>query len=137
MELEIAGKQYRVAKINAVEQFHIARQLAPVLGEIAPHAGAGEKGALDALPAIAKALAAMPRESADSVLFGLLAAVQRKEPQGLGWSAVVSGQAMMYQDIGLPEMMQLAWAALRENLGDFFAAIPSALPGGNPNHSAP
>lgn len=134
-ELDLHGHQYRAGKISAREQFHIVRRLAPLLGEVAPLAGA--KNPIEALPPLANALAAMPDESADYVLFGLLKAVQRKEPQGLGWSAVCSGTSIMYDDIGMAEMVQLAWLALRENLQDFFRAIPPALNGGSQKQSAP
>ena len=134
LEFQVAGQDYRAGKIDARAQFHIVRRLAPVLSEAAP---AAQNGGLEALPALAKALAAMTDENADYVLFGLLRAVERKEPQGMGWSAVASGNALMYQDIGMPEMMQLAWHALKHNLGDFFRALPSGLSGKTPAQSAP
>jgi hypothetical protein len=62
------------------------------------------------------------------VLFGLLKAVERKQPQGLGWGVVCTGTAMMYEDINdMASMLQLAAKALQHNLAGFFNALPPAL----------
>ena len=136
LDFTVNGQEYRAGKISAREQFHIVRRLAPVLSEAAPMA---QKGGLEALPALANALAAMPDESADYVLFGLLRAVQRKEPQGMGWSAVCVGDSVMFADVqdDMATMLQLAWHSLKHNLAGFFAALPSDLKQAIPQQSAP
>lgn len=120
MEFELNGHTYRAGKLNARDQFHIVRRLAPVLGNAAGSSG------MDALPPIADAIASLSDEQADYVLFGLLRCVQRKQPQGLGWAAVSTEHSLMYDDITMPVMMQLAWKALQHNMADFLHALPSA-----------
>ena len=127
MEFELKGQSYAVGKIDARAQFHIVRRLAPVLGEIAPVAASGKMNGLDALPPLAAAIAGLSDADADYCLFGLLSVVRRKQPQGMGWGPVTTGNTLMYEDIGMVEMLQLAWKALEFNMSGFFAALPSDL----------
>lgn len=126
MELELDGHTYRVGKLDARAQFHIVRRLAPVLGELAP-ALQGGKGGLDTLPPIATAVAKISDADADYCIFGLLKVVSRKQPNGLGWGPVSTENLLMYDDIGMTQMLKLAWEALTFNMSGFFAALPSDL----------
>lgn len=126
MEFETEGRTYKVNKIDARSQFHIVRRLAPVLGQVAPAVQGGKAG-MEALPALADAIANLSDADADYVLFGLLKALARKQDQGLGWGPVVTGTAIMYDDITMPTMLKLAWEALSFNMSGFFAALPSDL----------
>lgn len=126
MEFELDGHTYRVGKLDARAQFHIVRRLAPVLGELAP-ALQGGKGGLDALPPIATAVAKLSDADADYCIFGLLKVVSRKQPNGLGWGPVSTENLLMYDDIGMTQMLKLAWEALTFNMSGFFAALPSDL----------
>lgn len=126
MELELDGHTYRVGKLDARAQFHIVRRLAPVLGELAP-ALQGGKGGLDALPPIATAVAKLSDVDADYCIFGLLKVVSRKQPNGLGWGPVSTENLLMYDDIGMTQMLKLAWEALTFNMSGFFAVLPSDL----------
>lgn len=127
MEFELKGQTYSVGKIDARSQFHIVRRLAPVIGEIAPSAANGKMAGLDALPPLASAIAKLSDADADYCLFGLLGVIKRKQGQGLGYGPVVAGNALMYDDIDMAAMLQLAWKALEFNLSGFFAALPSDL----------
>lgn len=126
MEFELEGHTYRANKIDARSQFHIVRRLAPVIGELVP-ALKGGKGELDALPPLANAISKLSDADADYCLFGLLKALSRKQPQGTGWGPVTTGEQLMYDDITMPQMLQLAWRAFSHNMSGFFAALPSDL----------
>lgn len=126
MEFELDGITYRVGKLDARAQFHIVRRLAPVLGELAPSMQGGKSG-IDALPAIASAIAKLSDTDADYCIFGLLKVVSRKQPQGLGWGPVSTGELLMYDDIDMTKMLKLAWQSVSFNMSGFFAAMPSAL----------
>ena len=88
--------------------------------------GRGE-GGLDALPLIATAVAKLSDADADYCIFGLLKVVRRKQPNGLGWGPVATENLLMYDDIGMTQMLKLAWEALVFNMSSFFAALPSDL----------
>ena len=127
MEFELAGQSYRAGKIDARAQFHIVRRLAPVLGELAPSLAAGSKQGMEALPALANAIAKLSDTDADYCLFGLIGVISRKQPQGMGWGPVSTGTTLMYEDVTMPVMLQLAWKSLQFNMSGFFAALPSDL----------
>jgi hypothetical protein len=136
MEFVEGGKTYRAGRLDAVTQFHVVRRLAPVLGELAPAMKAGGDG-LEALPPLASAVAKMTDEDANYCLFGLLGCVTRKQDNGLGWGPVSVGNSLMYADIDMGVMLKLAWQAALENLGSFFASLPSASSAASPNPSGP
>lgn len=149
------GVNYRAERIDAMRQFHVVRRLAPVLaqlaaafGKVAPPAKAPapvpapvpapeavaeptaaapiDPGAIAGLEGVANALAGLSDADAEYVLHTLLSHVTREQP-GAGWHKVSNGSSFMYDDLPLPTLMYLAFKSLQENLGDFFAAIPSNL----------
>lgn len=143
-EFSCGKYNYRMGVIDARSQFHIVRRMAPFLKGMVPvvasmtKSGAFKKGGVDpvaaekskdeviaALPAIADVLAAMTDEDADYVIFGLLAAVSRKQDQGLGWAPVSRDRQLMFQDITMPEMLTMAGRVLVANLGSFFNVLNS------------
>jgi len=126
MEFDVMGITYKVRKLPAMRQFHIVRRLLPVLSELAPAASKGANG-IDVLPLLSKTISGMSDTDADYVIYGLLAAVQRNQGQGLGWADVTNGTALMYDDVPMSAVLQLVWKALTHNLSDFFAALPSDL----------
>lgn len=145
---KVAGEivNFRAEQIDAMKQFHVVRRLAPVLAEIAVAFGsvklgdamkataAPEATAANVDPAtaaagfagVANALAKLSDDEANYVLHTLLSHVMREQP-GQGWHRVSNGTALMFNDLKLPALMFLAYKSLQENLGDFFAAIPSDL----------
>lgn len=135
MEFELNGQAYRADKLSAMKQFHIVRRLAPVLAGLAPMADRARLSALaeaapaEFLPQLAKTLAQMTDEDAEFVIYGLLGAVKKKESGGLGWSGVVVNGQLMYQNLSMAEMMQLAVKAGQYNLSDFLAALPQLSSG--------
>ena len=100
IEVLIEGKDYRIVKLPAMEQFHILRKAAPVLSSVV--------GSDDALSAIATSLGQLPDDVAETVLLGLLKSVSRKIEGGLGWAPMSSGKTLMYQDTDLTTLMKLA-----------------------------
>jgi hypothetical protein len=140
IELEIAGRKYRTGKLNAKEQFHIVRRLAPLL------AGLGESlsqiptpvivNGLDneqtnsqdvdvwrALEPVAEALSQMTDADCDYVLNVCLSKASRFN--GQNWGPIwVNGQPMFEDELDLSAMMQLTITTIQENLGNFFQGAP-------------
>lgn len=119
MDIDVGGHSYKCGTIDARKQFHIVRRLAPVMGNVA-------KGG-EAIDAIASAVSKLSDDDADYVIFGLLACVARKQENGLGWAKVSNGNALMFADIGMADMLKLAYSAFEANMQDFFAVIRSHL----------
>ena len=134
-EVTIGGQDYTIGKLDARRAFHVARRLAPVMSAMA-----GEEGGepMNALGSMSEALAKMRDEDADHVINSCLSVCQRKnEVHGTGWSPVAASNGrLMFQDIDLPQMMQLVWAVIQENLSSFFSGLPSGLVEGPPQESS-
>lgn len=126
---DIKGQSYSFSKLLPLKQFHIVRRLSPMLGELAPlikdKMSGNDIDPIAILPALSKVLSEMTDENADFILFGLLAAVSRK--QTVGYAPVTNSDtnSLMFTDIDLPLMMELAGRSLMFNLGNFFDALPS------------
>lgn len=138
MDITINNHTYRTGKIDARAQFHIVRRLAPIFGELVPALRSGkDANPMDVLPAITASFAKLSDEDMDYCLFGLLRAVTRQQPNGLGWGPVCTGTVLAYDDISMAVMLQLAWASLKDNLSGFFAALPSDLREALPQANGP
>lgn len=68
--------------------------------------------------AAANIIAKMPDNDWDYILNSCLHTVERQE--GQGWTPIMSGARLRYDDIDLPTMTQLVFTVIRENLGNFF-----------------
>lgn len=127
---------YIAGNMDARKQFHVVRRLAPFVGGLLPSfaklegkkmADLSNEELMSVLPGIADALANMDDDTADYVIFGLLAFATREQAQGLGWAPICDGKkAMMFNDISMPEMLTIAGRVLMANLGSFFAVLKSA-----------
>ncbi len=137
-EKTIGGHNYRFGKIDARTQFHIVRRLAPTIAGLMTMAdlvGEGEASPspgdlLTKIEPFLQAIGAMSDTDANYILDHCLAVAQRGVEGDRGWSPVMAqGGRLMFEDIDIGVMMQLAFEAARENLEGFFGVMASALPG--------
>lgn len=155
MELTINGNKYRSVKLNAIQQFHVARRLAPAILTLGSTASElvktltalqskGDAAEVDAFGMmvaaagpLANVLGAMTDEDSDYVINACLRAVSREVSSGVGWQNVISSSGgVMFDDIELPVMLQLVVAVIRENLANFTNALgPRALNTETPVHN--
>lgn len=121
-EFEIGGQNYRIGKLTPFQQFHVVRRLAPVLSGMAMVKEEGDVTFSQLLVPIANAIAKMSDEDCDFILFTCLGVVQRQ--QQTAWAGVyrTGTQVLMFDDIDLTSMMQIAVKVIQENLGSFFSA---------------
>lgn len=120
-EFPVAGHNYRASKMDALRQFHVVRRLAPLLagfGNLSELRTMGLDELLSNIGPGLDALAEMPDKDADYVIHGCLSVVQR-EHEG-GWAPVFARGVLMFQDIELPEMLQLVGKVLEADLKGFF-----------------
>lgn len=136
MELMLKGASYRTGVLDAFTQLHISRRLTPLLGKttsvgdklevVKDEDGAiiDVKGDTDAaLAPLTEAIAAMKDEDAEYIINACLDVAERKQPGG-GWAPVRANRVVMYSDVSLAVMLQLAFHTLRENMRDFFTELP-------------
>lgn len=119
--VEVGGFTYRIGKMPAREQFHVTRRLGPaIMGFLGSAASGG--GIMGALGPIIDHLSKMSDEDSDYVLDHCLSVVHRSQPNG-EWAKVrAPNGALMFEDIELPQLINLTRAVLMENLSGFFPA---------------
>lgn len=131
-EFEINDVWYRTGKLDAFKQFHLFRKLMPLfsgMGETAASQvaqAAQAAGASDdvirwsSLGPIAQAVAEMTQQDSEYIIKTCLAVCQRKNPVGQ-WTRLTTPQGdLMFEDIDLQVMLQLAFAVIQDNLAPFF-----------------
>ncbi len=124
-EFAVQDRKYRSGKLSAIEQFHIVRRIAPVIKEIG-HVFK-EKGQkvdpMEIFGPVADALSRMSDQDSEYVLKTCLKVCQVE--QGGRWVPLcTSTGAIMFDDLQLAEMIQIAWSVLQENLANFTDALP-------------
>lgn len=140
--------EYSIGSLNAVQQFHVSRRVAPVIAamglslgpEVLQRVRDAQSAAdlpgvlsvdavLGAVGPLANVLSTLSDEHVDYVLATCLAVVSRKQPK-LGprgsdlWSPVMRDGQIMFQDIGMAGMVRLCVAVMVHNLGDFWKELP-------------
>lgn len=135
-DFEIGTRKFKLNKIDAFKQFHIARRIAPILADLLPamkdiqKVQKGELSETEKLDEFVKiaaplmnGLSKLSDEDANRILFGLLASVEVQQQTG-NWAKIANGESLMMQDLELPILLQVAGRAFAFNLSGFFAALP-------------
>ena len=106
-DLVLNGISYSVGKLpSAIKQMNVARRVLPILAN-----GGDIKSIFDNVGSLSD-------ESFEYVLIGLLDAVKRKDGGSAGvWSNIVVNGAIVYADIDMMDLIQLAKASAVENFG--------------------
>lgn len=142
-DFEAGGKKFKLNKINAFDQFHIVRRLAPVLGELLPVLGKIKGMSAEQLDdpkfleehlgdfaPVLDGFAKLSDQDSNRVLMGLCSAVEMHQPESNSWAFVVRGQNLMFQDLELPTLLQIAGRSFAYNMADFFRSAPQVSHGG-------
>lgn len=133
----LGGREFKLSKVDAFKQFHIARRIGPILADLLPALsdakklqnsdGLPEDEKLDGIAKIAapimSGLSKLSDAESELVLHGLLSAVEMKQSTG-GWARVSHNNILMVGDLELPMLLQLAGRAFMYNLSGFFSALP-------------
>jgi len=130
--------------MDAMKQFHIVRRLAPLLSgvkdadiqgmmiDISPAAEASpdqverqSAAMIDLLGRLTVAVSSMSDQESEYIIGGCLSFCQRRVPGGLGWTPVWNAQAKrpQFDDIELPQLMQIVGRVLGYNVGGFISAF--------------
>ena len=132
--IEINSVKYRIGRLDAFTQFHIARRLAPIqlamgisAAELTQHASADESAIAAAIMGpIADIIAKMPQDDVDYILKASLGVVSRQ--QGESWARIFVSGGLMFDDIRMKEMLRLTIAVIKENMDGFFGELPGVTP---------
>src|SRR5262252_4128935 len=135
-EVEIDGRKYRTGRLTAFEQFHLTRKLMPILsgmGETFSQIGLGTAGTApngsdtmppqfwNALQPVSQAIADMSKDDSEFILKTCLKAVTVFNGSTYVNVTTPTGD-LMFEDIDMMAMLQLSFAVIQDNLGNFFPA---------------
>jgi len=130
---DTGGHTYRISKLNAFDQFNIARRLSQALVPLGNLRQAADERPDDKALALAfVTLAAnLAEDDVTKSMTTLLASVERSLGAGQGWARITTPQGtLMYEDIDLVDLNVIIVKTLDANrLIDFFVAPPSGSPG--------
>jgi|SRR5665213_626046 len=137
-DFEVGTRKFKLNKIDAFKQFHIVRRLAPILGDLLPVAHKLSKVSPDqmgedqfqALSPIMVGISKLSDEDANRVLLGLCSAVEMQQMPAGNWARVATDAGLMFQDLELSVLLQVAAKAFMYNLSGFFAVLPQVSHGG-------
>lgn len=125
MEFTVGQATYRSGKLDAFKQFHIGRRLAPLQAGLA-EAAQGES--VGFTPALAGAIAGMSDADCDYILQACLGVVQRQQDSGWANILAAGSKTLMFHDIDVGAMLEIAGHVITENLGGFFGASADQSP---------
>lgn len=114
-EQVIETETYRTGGLNAKQQFHVARRLAPIV--------AAMQSGTNLFQALATELAKLPEQDVDYIMRTTMGVVSRK--QGDQWVRVWNPQADMPQfaDMTAGTLLTLLIVTLEDNLGGFTTGL--------------
>ncbi|WP_228748449.1 phage tail assembly chaperone [Acinetobacter towneri] len=137
--IPIGGHDYAIGRLNALDQLHVSRKIAPIVPNIMPiltevakgdlekvieSIEADENAELGGLEPLAKALepfmeaiAKMPEEDVNYVIYKCLSVVKR------GGAVVCRGESIMFDDLDMNHLLPLTVAVIRTNLGNFIQGL--------------
>jgi hypothetical protein len=128
--VEAGGNEYRFGKLNAMQQFHVARRLGPALivaGISVEMLSKGVLAAADDLVAMAgpvvSVISQMPDTEVNYVIHTCMSIVQRR--QGDKWARVMTpdNTHFMFDDMDMPVMIKLVIEVLKANLANFLPGL--------------
>lgn len=139
MEFSLNGAQYSASKLSVFDQLKVSRKLLPLIANIVSDVSMLKAAAQNrtatgeqtfeaiqtVLPKIADALADMPDESVNAILYPCLKVVTRKSTAG-NWTAIFMEDQLMFDDIDLFAMLGIVGRVVVDNLGNFLRALPTS-----------
>lgn len=128
MEFTVGEYNYKTNSFfDPFESLGIARKLSPAIPLLDPIFQA-ENSAKDNTIIIVMALSRIPDTDCDQVVRKCLAKISRFESEANKYAPILSKTGeIMYQDISLKKMLDLAVKVIEENLGDFFRTALAGL----------
>lgn len=117
----INGQEFKIVKLNALGQFNLARKLISLMTP-----SAGQKSTNE-FALLFEALSNMTDKEANQLFCDLFRSVSVKEEKGRGWSPLVSGSSLMYDNLDLSDYIDLAEAVIELNLANFFEHLTEFL----------
>lgn len=140
MQITISGKNYTIGRLNALDQLHVSRKIAPIIPSLIPIISEVAKGGLskviesmesgddvelenidlkeldglsDALSPLMEVIAGMSEADTNLVIHKCLSVVIRDS------AVLCRGESIMFDDLDMMQILPLVVAVIRKNLGNF------------------
>jgi hypothetical protein len=137
IEFQVGGKDYKAGKLSLFDQMVVTKRLIPAMGSFvtpelwdAYQASKADQGSLklnvaSIIPSVADAIGNLKDEDAERIIKTCLKVVVRKNDNTGGvYSPVIFGGNVAFDDITLPQMLEIVWKVVEEHMGDFFSTAP-------------
>jgi hypothetical protein len=134
IEFDIAGNQYRAGKLNAFQQLHVSRKIAPLIPALIPVFLSVSKmpgrikdnimGLGQVLQPFADGISSLPDDTLEYVISTCLSVVKRHHADV--WAPVwsQSAKSMMFDDINdMGTMIPLVVRVIQSNLAPFISGL--------------
>lgn len=135
-DFEIGGRKFKLNKLDAFKQFHVMRKLAPILSDLLPIAqkltkqGASDEAYMESLTPIMNGVAKLDDSVAEFILMSLCHAVEiQSQNPPFNYARVSQNGMLMFQDLNLLMLFQIAIKAFMFNMTDFLALTPQISAG--------
>ena len=130
-DFEVGNHRYKSSRMNAMTQFHVARRLSPVFASLGEAYKKNPNDFTSALPALMGVVSGMPDADVDYIFKSCLRLCQRFQGDALPWANVTTPSGdLMFQDLGMTEMLQITYNVIADNFASFFSALPATSTGG-------
>ena len=140
MQITISGKNYTIGRLNALDQLHVSRKIAPIIPSLIPIISEVSKGGLSkviesmesgddvelenidlkeldglstALSPLMDVIAGMSEGDTNLVIHKCLSVVIRDG------AVLCRGESIMFDDLDMMQILPLVVAVIRKNLGNF------------------
>jgi len=130
IELQIDDHVYRIGKLDALSQFHVARRLAPVMaaigGKVVELASSNpgmpqDEWMMTLFAPVADAVSRLTDDDSNYIITTVLSVVYRQQDEK--WAPVQVNKRMMFLDIDMQLMLRLTVESIKGNLGSFFSGV--------------
>jgi hypothetical protein len=140
MQITISNKNYTIGRLNALDQLHVSRKIAPIVPSLIPIISEVAKGGLSkviesmeagddielenidlteldglstALAPLMDVIAGMSEGDTNLVIHKCLSVVNRDG------AVLCRGESIMFDDLDMMQILPLVVAVIRKNLGNF------------------
>jgi hypothetical protein len=128
-EVTVGEHRYRIDKLDAMKQFHVARRLVPVLAAFTKigdnfqqaKAGGVQNVGVAAMLPIAEAISHMSDVDSEYIVNTCMAAVFKFDSER--WHPMMIQGAFVYQNTTMADLVKLTSEVIMDNLGDFFSGL--------------
>jgi hypothetical protein len=126
-EFQVDNHTYRVEPLSTFDSFDIARRVAPVITMLVMQKNR-EKLQEGFARAFVSLSSGITREDGQAILTLCMARVSRQDQ--VGFAPIMAAGKMMYEDIGMEQLLQLLWhVLLLSKIIDFFDVPVSSSKG--------